>query len=448
VFILVCSLPDDAENEEEWGDVDEMLSTGSGGSGAAQQRAASNRQAKLMEVLGTIEDLQSEKRSSKREMGLRRLFRALTQYACGVEGMERVGDARLEIVQACRSSGLERGPAEQYAACRVLEALALILPSHYVEDDEDNSHAQQIQSMLRRVVMATGRAPLVRGAALRAMSLTAFVSGDEVIVEGLMDICEEVMATKWRGQEVPSALRATALDCWTLLSTAISSVYVSGKSDLHTGRGCLLLDPLLLGCLDSPHAELRAAAGECVVVIHEARAEVLQQEEEWNASEPWEGSEWEEAMDEMQQRMAELATESTKHMSKRAKKQQRATFRDFLGTISEQEEAPEETITLKGGALTLSLTTWGDLVRLNFIRHCLQGGFQMQLLTNPSLQELFGIDARALMGPNNGLSQLEKRLILSKTSEAAKAAHRDMTRKRRVRNNIKNHFLTADGEEI
>jgi hypothetical protein len=64
---------------------------------------------------------------------------------------------------------------------------------------------------------------------------------------------------------------------------------------------------------------------------------------------------------------------------------------------------------------------------------------------------MFGV--HGLLGGGSGgattsLSQLEKRLLLSKTSEGAKNADRKMTRQRDKRQNVKNHFLTADGEDI
>jgi hypothetical protein len=77
----------------------------------------------------------------------------------------------------------------------------------------------------------------------------------------------------------------------------------------------------------------------------------------------------------------------------------------------------------------------------------MQGGFQIQLLTNPTLQSIFGADGQVL-NSNANLSQLEKRLYLSKGSEAARLAHVDRTKKRRVRTNVKNHFLTSDGDDI
>ena len=73
----------------------------------------------------------------------------------------------------------------------------------------------------------------------------------------------------------------------------------------------------------------------------------------------WDGSEWEILMDEVKQRVAELSVESGKHMSKKAKKEQRATFRDFMSTIVE-DEAPCEIVAFRGGQLTLK--NWKEII--------------------------------------------------------------------------------------
>ena len=147
-------------------------------------------------------------------------------------------------------------------------------------------------------------------------------------------------------------------------------------------------------------------------------------------------------MDEVKQRIAELSVESGHHMSKKDKKEQRSTFRDFVSTIVDDEN-PEEIVNWRGGKVTLN--SWKEIIQLNFVRHCLQGGFQTQLMTNETLQNIFGA---VFDGSGMPLNQLEKRMYMSKTSEAAKAADKAMTKQRRTRNNIKNHFLTADGEDI
>ena len=146
-------------------------------------------------------------------------------------------------------------------------------------------------------------------------------------------------------------------------------------------------------------------------------------------------------MDEVKQRIAELSVESSHHRSKQAKKEQRSNFRDFNNTIVD-DESPEEIVNWRGGKLTLN--SWKEIIQLNFVRHCLQGGFQIQLMTNETLHGVFG----ATFNASGGLNQLEKRLYMSKTSEAAKAADKAMAKQRRTRTNVKNHFLTADGDDI
>ena len=59
----------------------------------------------------------------------------------------------------------------------------------------------------------------------------------------------------------------------------------------------------------------------------------------------------------------------------------------------------------------------------------------------------FGADGSVLGNASAAsMSKIEKRLMLSKTSEAAKSADKHMTRERRKRTNAKNHFLAVDEE--
>jgi hypothetical protein len=149
-------------------------------------------------------------------------------------------------------------------------------------------------------------------------------------------------------------------------------------------------------------------------------------------------------MDEIKQRVAELSVESGKHMSKKVKKDQRATFREFMSTIVD-DESPYEVVAFRGGQLTL--TTWKEIIQLNFIRLCLQTGFQIQLMTNASLQMIFGADA-SVLNTITQLSQLEKRHTQSKTSEASKQAYNERNKSRKSKMRAKYSFLEADGDEF
>ena len=61
---------------------------------------------------------------------------------------------------------------------------------------------------------------------------------------------------------------------------------------------------------------------------------------------------------------------------------------------------------------------------------------------------MFGADGEVLAVNQGGMSQLEERFVLSKTSEVAKVADQDRRGKRDKRENIKNDFLTTDGDDL
>jgi Interferon-related developmental regulator (IFRD) len=297
--------------------------------------------------------------------------------------------------------------------------------------------------------------------------VTVCASDDTVVAESVQDLCEQLgTATEYRSHPVPATLRAAAWDCWSLLACLQDDLHLAGQDDVSTGRGLGVLESLM-GCLDSGSVELRSAAGQALALIHEARlnlgaagtvssaaggggggggADLGQLSSTARRYLPgsWESSQFEEIMDDVQQRVTELSVESTHHMSKKVKKAQRATFREFMATLVD-DEPPEHTVQFRGGSLTLS--TWKEIVTLNFVRHCLQSGFQIQMLTNRTLQNMFGADGRLLGSTGAGLSAIEKRLVLSKTSVASKLADKDRRGRRDKRENIKNHFLTADDDD-
>ena len=68
-------------------------------------------------------------------------------------------------------------------------------------------------------------------------------------------------------------------------------------------------------------------------------------------------------------------------------------------------------------------------------------------MTNRTLQIIFGADGDVL---NNAvsMSQMEKRLVLSKTSDASKLAYNDRNKSRKSRINAQNYFLDKDGKNF
>lgn len=479
---------------------------------------ASRRLQALQDCLSLAGDVfVSEKRSVQREAMLRRFFSHLSLCATGRAAWESVTTARDSLWRSCQFSLRLAHPAsEQYAACRVLEAISIVLGA-----DEDEWVTQFVDPTLRRIVgQASSRVTVVRCAALRAWAMTVTIGAatDTVTAEAVQDVCEALLQSTEQSQQpdqqddtqnvpkVPVALRTAALDCWALLATLQEDFHIAGQDEIQMGRGLAILS-VLKDCIDEPAANestmaLRAAAGECLALIHEARVNLgvmdvsspvasgdnnvapdsirfnddgellivvkssangATRNDSINKNTTttarrfgkgsWEGSQFEILMDEVKQRIAELSTESGHRLSKKAKKEQRATFREYMATIVD-DESPEEVINFRNsGCLTLS--TWKEIIPLSFVRHSLQSGFQIQMLKNPTLQSMFGVERSILGGGDGGavvgnfnMSQLEKRLVMSKASESYKNSDQDRRGKRDKRENVKNHFLTADGDDF
>eukprot|EP00548_Thalassiothrix_antarctica_P018627 CAMPEP_0194192886 /NCGR_PEP_ID=MMETSP0154-20130528/72480_1 /TAXON_ID=1049557 /ORGANISM="Thalassiothrix antarctica, Strain L6-D1" /LENGTH=211 /DNA_ID=CAMNT_0038916691 /DNA_START=106 /DNA_END=738 /DNA_ORIENTATION=- len=133
----------DNSNEEE---IDDLISsTGKNVDGDRAAAMVINRHARCIDVMNSIEDsLLTEKRSAKREAGLRRLFRAISQLGTSSAMMAPYQNV---LTNLCINQCLRGGsPAEQYAACRVLEVYSVILGS----DGED--FYETIHTPLCRVV--------------------------------------------------------------------------------------------------------------------------------------------------------------------------------------------------------------------------------------------------------------------------------------------------------
>jgi Interferon-related developmental regulator (IFRD) len=439
---LVSSLA--AITDTEWDN--DMLLMNKATSPDAIAAASAQRSVHLQDALVLLDDLPTEKRSAVRQSTWKKVFFALTLCATGSQGQEAVNDS-IDALRTAALYSLRVGqPAEQYAACRVLQVASILL------GDNQEDWVRSIEETLRRIVMTTSRPTMVRAAALAAWSMAVFINvSDTAEAEGLMDLCEQVAQDQYRNQETPLALRATALDAWALQATTIDDFYLSGQDDSQIGRGVALLE-LLKDCLEVSSVDVRSAAGQALSLIHESRLHLgVGEDETENATErryaqgTWEGSDQEVIMDEVKQRIAELAVESGKHLSKKTKKEQRATFREYQATLVD-DESPDEDLNVRNCDLTL--TSWRAIIQMNNVRQALQGGFQIQLMTNATLQSIFGVDGSLTSGPNTNMSSIEKRLFLSKGSEASKMAYQDMRKKREKRQNVKNHFFTVDGDDI
>lgn len=427
---------DDDDDDDDPNRNDALLLDGSGS--VLDTDAAARRRAVLEELWERLASISERKSTVQRE--------ALLRHTCWTLAGTPATEVELPSVvyEACRFAWKGGAAAEQYAACRVLAVTSIVLGA-----DED-AWVTSVRSLLESSRMHTTTSTIaVRTAALRAYTTAVVVCGaaDREVRDAWMDQCEEWGAVEYRNAITPAGVRAAAWDCWTVVATLLHDLEIAGEDDANTGRGVLVLEQLR-DCLESNHPDLRSAAGQAASLIHEARLNLGTDEGNTTARRfhagNWEGSSQEDTMYEIQQRIAELAVESSHRVSKKVKKAQRATFREYVATLVD-EESPYEVVHLRRGSLEIH--SWKELIMLNFMKQSLQGGFQTQLLTNGTLQSMLRVDASSL-SRTGGMSGVEKRLVQSKASEASKLADQDLQGRRDKRENVKNHFLTADGERI
>jgi Interferon-related developmental regulator (IFRD) len=440
----------------------------------AAARDSARRLQVLADSLSLLTNMNYEKRAVVRERLLKQNFHHLATTAQGWEILVPTLDS---AAAACRNAYQRGGPAEQYAACRVLEVMCIIIGRNE-EDFVENAiaplrqRASTKETTVQRAVMRTYATSILVCAATDASLRNAALDWYESFVATTTAVAAAVTdddddddhhrpAAAAPRKTIPDVLQATAWDCWSLLTALMPDEDIAGE---HEGRGPLVLEAMLRG-LDSDTPELRSAAGQAATLVHEARLALGSDEGNVTARQfqrgSWDGSAYEDTMNEIQQRVEALAVESGKKSThgggsggnrKVQRRLRRATFREYAATLVENE-SPDETVHVRNTG-RLEITTWKDLIVLNHLRQCLQSGFQVQLLSNPTIQAMLGVDQTMITsraggggGGMNLLSAEEKRVVLSKTSVAVKTADQDRRGKRDKRENVKNHFLTADHDD-
>ncbi|XP_030240336.1 interferon-related developmental regulator 2 [Drosophila navojoa] len=193
-------------------------------------------------------------------------------------------------------------------------------------------------------------------------------------------------------------LHAEALSAWGLLLTLVpSGDFVSLMTN---GQHKFPSIKKFLGLLQSPHLDVRMAAGETIALILEsgrAHDENFLEEE----------------IGEMCDAVKQLATDSHKYRAKRDRKAQRATFRDVLRYL-EEDISPE--ISIRFGHDSLTLDAWSIHHQYSALCAVMGPGMTSQLQENEFIRDIFQLGPRPNnMGINGNAkvkqSKLERHLV-------------------------------------
>ncbi|XP_060666231.1 interferon-related developmental regulator 2 [Drosophila nasuta] len=193
-------------------------------------------------------------------------------------------------------------------------------------------------------------------------------------------------------------LHAEALSSWGLLLTLIPSG--DFVSLMTTGQHKFPSIKRFLGLLESPHLDVRMAAGETIALILESgRAH----DENF----------LEEDINELCDAVKQLATDSAKYRAKRDRKTQRATFRDVLRYL-EEDISPE--INIRFGNDSLTLDAWSIHHQYSALCTVMGPGMTSQLQENEFIRDIFQLGPRPTNTGINGnaktkQSKLERHLV-------------------------------------
>ncbi|EDW25664.1 GL26710 [Drosophila persimilis] len=238
-----------------------------------------------------------------------------------------------------------------------------------------------------------------RAKCVTALGLLSFLGCEDVAeLVRLMQYFEAIFAGSYlRGDDKTpvsvtaeaGALHAEALSAWGLLLTLIPPG--DFVSLMTTGNNMFPSIKKFLGLLQSPHLDVRMAAGETIALILESgRAH--------------DDDFLEEEIAELSEAVKQLATDSHKYRAKRDRKAQRATFRDVLRYL-EEDISPE--INIRFGTESLTLDSWSIHHQYSALCTVMGPGMTSQLQENEFIRDIFELGARPTNTGINGNAKIK-----------------------------------------
>ena len=135
-----------------------------------------------------------------------------------------------------------------------------------------------------------------------------------------------------------------------------------------------------------------------------------------------------------------MAHEYNRRKNRKERQEQRQVFKDILATVTEGHQ-PTNNITIEGE--NISFQSWSKVLQAEAFRSVLSGGFQIHILHNPLVRQIFSITHVSTTAAERRLTRIEKRLFRSKNSFASKERTLSRNEDRVRRENQKQQFLNS-----
>lgn len=176
--------------------------------------------------------------------------------------------------------------------------------------------------------------------------------------------------------------------------------------------------------LKSPDVDLRIVAGETIAFLYELA--LCDSHSDLSMFEA----------DSLIDLLTALANDSSKHRSKKDKKQQRVIFRDILKTIADGNAFDGQTI--KFGSESLFLDNWVRRKQYDTLRELLGTGMNTHLLENEYVRDLFDLGAPIPISADRNRANTSSMTRIEKTQ----------FNKEQFRNRTKNMNKKRENKEV
>ena len=337
---------------------------------------------------------------------------------------EEMVQKNAETLEYYSLSSLKRGgPKEVSRMCEALKIATLIL----------GGECLRIYNTFRPVMEEYIRDPkkpsASQGDVASALALLCFIASEEKEdTTEVMELFLSLISKNSKKNELATPFLVGCLNGWSLLATVEKQELLAGEVFDNAG-------PYFMELLHHDNIEVRAAAGEALVIAYDAYLKC--DEPLYLTAHSKHGVD----LDELHEILNDLAEDSSKRKTKKDRAHQRQVFREILASIEDEME-PTEQVSI--GSKRHTFTGWCDLRRLESMRSALRGGLQTHFVSNSLLGEIFGID----IDHHTNLSKEEVKAHRKKQIQESKVASKEMfLHKTKERKKKKSHQHTHSDDE-
>lgn len=375
--------------------------------------------------LNSVFDGLMEKGFKEREDALK-VMKKLFSHKYLLESLQEKRFTISESLLRCIKKGKSN---EQVLACQCLQLTMIQFAT--VQSDAMSLLADS-RPLLVELIDDDKLEPEVRAECIRTLGLALFItnenSNDTISVLDKLDALFAQSYAKGDGSLrllTPKTyeLHAAALSTWCLLLCVMPLPYVNKLAQKHVKS--------FQDFLKSPDVDLRIVAGETIAFLYELA--LCDSHSDLSMFEA----------DSLIDLLTALANDSSKHRSKKDKKQQRVIFRDILKTIADGNAFDGQTI--KFGSESLFLDNWVRRKQYDTLRELLGTGMNTHLLENEYVRDLFDLGAPIPISADRNRANASSMTRIEKTQfnkEQFRNRTKNMNKKRENKEGVR-----ADMEE-